>query len=890
MVVKKDNSSVTKYDFNRKAGKSIINRKPTFSPDGESVVVIVENVVRVYNIQTGDCSRILETEETVKELVSVQFPENDPYNLYGCSDGGQLTVWTWGNGAVLREMQLKLPAGMTVITCDMTDNNDCVVTAMKKNSKMLFLASFSMKTGEIIYEYKATNVPNNGILSTAIGVCDGDKYIALCNGTKCLFIQNLIQPHLRAEIINHNQLRILSVSAHPTESCVAIADTLGRITLIRGYLYSYANLSREVLHWHFLPPFATCFSQEGSYLLTGGMEKVLVKWTAGALASKQNEKSLLPRLPGMVRYIATNNSHTVLSLSNNSLVIVSGQLRVVTTILECGGLSPAARALGSALVFHRPMGALLLGGRTGHLQLFSTSTNKVLYNIDITQMNHIPPSRENLLPLEMEVTCAAVSADGAWLVTSEYRNDGVMFPEERLKFWALDTSGGSPFVLNTCVPLSHGGCQIVSLALNNKGDFCISAGLDTKFRVWKRTTDSHSKKVSWKCLTACYYSSGVGASLAHGILNNFKNSDFSEGKDAHTYMTDEKRGKEIVQKLMNIHKEDSLVDPKSLNSGVKRNDEYDMGGVAISQDGSLIAAWFGCKLTLWDTHACTLRTSLSHPAMRPKGLQVTFGHDDAAHYVVCTTQNCVAVWSLLSLTMKWLVPLQPSCLTADPFSNKIAVVTVTNDVFVFTPHSSTPLLAHKKLLTPETGVIKQCAFGAASGEDVRLYMMRNDSEIYCLEPEQSSDVQLEVISRRRLPASTFSALLAETRLSAVRARGAAELSHLDTDALGKTAIIQFLSGAPHMMPPVSLLSTSFLEHISGRQENKQTDEEQIQVMEVDGDSSEDDEPTQTTNGTYSPKKVELWTNNYDAVKEKRLKKIYKEPLLESQITLSLFGT
>lgn len=90
---------------------------------------------------------------------------------------------------------------------------------------------------------------------------------------------------------------------------------------------------------------------------------------------------------------------------------------------------------------------------------------------------------------------------------------------------------------------------------------------------------------------------------------------------------------DIVEQLMNIRKENSLVKRSDVNSGVMKDEKYDMAGVAISQDGSLIAAWFGCKLTLWDSHSCSLRTTLSHVALRPTGEDVRFGNDDAAHYV-----------------------------------------------------------------------------------------------------------------------------------------------------------------------------------------------------------------------------------------------------------------
>lgn len=261
-------------------------------------------------------------------------------------------------------------------------------------------------------------------------------------------------------------------------------------------------------------------------------------------------------------------------------------------------------------------------------------------------MNLIQPERYNLIPAETEITCAAVSANGSWLVTSEYRNDGITYPEERLKFWVLQVQDTTPFKLNTCVNLSHGGCNVVSIAITTKGDLCVTAGADQKFRIWKRvkkTTETfiYKKKrktneaaLMWVCLTSCYYSSGISQFLSHDILNKYKNDALPpERGGAIPYMREYCRKDDILRKIVNIHKEHSLLTKTAVNPGMKRDDESDMGGVDISFDGSLIAAWFGSKLTLWDTHLCNLRTTLSHPAMRPKGIHVRFGHKDVAHYV-----------------------------------------------------------------------------------------------------------------------------------------------------------------------------------------------------------------------------------------------------------------
>lgn len=518
----------------------------------------------------------------------------------------------------------------------------------------------------------------------------------------------------------------------------------------------------------------------------------------------------------------------------------------------------------------------------------------MLYNLDITEMNNLPSERWNLLPLETEVTCAAVSGNGDWLVTSEYRNDGIVYPEEKLKFWSAQPKNATPFQLNTCVNLSHGGCNVVSLALNYRGDFCVSAGTDQKFRIWKKenTSQTHRKKIAWNCLTACYYSSGIGQFISNSVLNGFKDGvKHKPGRDEDLpYLREVEKENDVIKKLFNIHKELSLADDGTIKVPKRRDSEYDMGGVAISQDGSLIAAWFGCKLTLWDTHLCNLSTTLSHPALRPKGVHVQFGNRDAAHYLVCTTETCVAVWSLLSLTVKWLVQINPTCLAAHRFSNKLAVATKNNDVYVFTPHSSKPILKKKRLLDPATGVFKQCTFGTCFDDDIRLYLMRNNSEIYSIEPEQTEESRLEVISHRKLPTSNFSALLAEQQLSEVQP-AMADNNVIDVNNLAGSTIAQFSLASPHMVPPVSLLCTTFLQRLSGMNQVEIVDDSQEEKpMDVDEDSSDDEDgDTSKLNGPHAPKVTELWTPNYEAVKEKKLNKIMNEPFLDLHSTSSMFG-
>ncbi|XP_063383974.1 WD repeat-containing protein 75 [Cydia fagiglandana] len=888
MVVKthKPNQEPTKYTLTRKAGRSIIDHAPVFSPDEKSLVVIVENIVRVYSVETGDLVRTLEADTDIDELIGICF-DKDGYNLYGCSRCGMLITWTLESGTVLREFKLKLD-NRKVTTFDLLDSGRCFITSVGKENKIC-LATYYLKIGVLEAEFNSRDIPYFGSVRVAIGWCNRDRFAAISNLTKFLFIQNLDKAHVHAFHSNYNEFRILDVATHHSEPAVAIVDTLGRAFIFRGNLFHYKEVAREVLHWHFLPAFAVRFSTSGGYLLTGGMEKVLVKWTIANLSNKAGAKDLIPRLPGIIRYIAVSHSNIAITLSNNSVVIANAQMQVHCTIVECGGLSSVARSTGGALVYQKPTGCLFMGGRPGHLQMYSTKTDKMLFTLDITQTNSIPSeSKHNLIPLETEVTCAAMNSLGTWLVTSEYRHDGVLYPEERLKFWAAQTGPNSfvPFKLATCVNLSHGGSKVVSIALNGQATFCVTAGADQKFRIWKRAQIQifNKPKGSWYCFTACYYSSGVAQFSTSSVYNDIKRFEVRNlfEKVELPYMKAVGKKDDLILRIMNMHKETTETQKRE---SVEVDSETEMGGVAISQDGSLIAAWFGCKLTLWDTHLCNMKTTLSHPALRPKGKHVQFGSHNAAHYLVCTTENCLAVFSLLSLSVKWLVRIRPTCLVADVHSNKMAIVTDENDVIVFNPHSSSPIVKQNRVLDPKTGVINVCTFVQSAKYEARLYLMRNDSEIYCLEPEQTKKGQLEVISHANLPTSNFGALLAEQQVSEVTPAQAGELEELNQDALGSGAIQQFLSAAPHMLPPVSLICTEFLEHISGQETAEDPEETDKSIMEVDSQSSDDDIEVKE----QDKPKTQLWTPNYEAIKKKRLKKILTTPLLREDAAGAVFG-
>lgn len=52
-----------------------------------------------------------------------------------------------------------------------------------------------------MHEYKNIRPFHNDIIRVSLGWCNGDKFAAITNGTKCLFIQNLYKPHVKSEYV-----------------------------------------------------------------------------------------------------------------------------------------------------------------------------------------------------------------------------------------------------------------------------------------------------------------------------------------------------------------------------------------------------------------------------------------------------------------------------------------------------------------------------------------------------------------------------------------------------------------------------------------------------------------------------------------------------------------
>lgn len=111
------------------------------------------------------------------------------------------------------------------------------------------------------------------------------------------------------------------LAMHPNEDCIATGTVTGKIIIWYNYLASLSTLSQQdednsknksvkptmsILHWHSLPVLSLSFSSEGSFLLSGGHECVMVKWLF-----KTGQKEFKPRLGAPISELTSSVDNTL---------------------------------------------------------------------------------------------------------------------------------------------------------------------------------------------------------------------------------------------------------------------------------------------------------------------------------------------------------------------------------------------------------------------------------------------------------------------------------------------------------------------------------------------------------------------------------------------------
>uniref|UniRef100_A0A8C7SLR3 WD repeat domain 75 n=1 Tax=Oncorhynchus mykiss TaxID=8022 RepID=A0A8C7SLR3_ONCMY len=473
-----------------RGGSKINFREPVITHDSRFLLCAAGESVNVYSTSTEEYVHDLQGHTDL--VTGVVLNPSNHLQVYSCSADGTVRLWDFTDAILIKVLpqQHSLPKSVLITaSCFLHVLNITLLTMIRfrpslsgtqstpftsrKNMEELFFSSFP---------WQITKAP------VSIG-----EYIAAVKGLQLeVFFfkkQKSYRFSLKSGMKKGAKNAFTCVSCHPKEDCIATGHEDGKIRMWRNFNqkkeYTYSTL-----HWHHGAVNTLCFTPEGTNLLSGGIESVLVHWHY----TQENQKDFLPRLGAAITHIAVSPDGSLFctSHSDNKITIIQSCVKVSAVIQ---GLVKGDGVWTNLIIDPRSK-ALVLNGKPGHLQFYSLHHDKQLYNLDIVQQEYI---HEEGLD-QFEVVKAAFDARGDWLATVEERRKKGAELEINLKLWAYDELTQS-FVLNTTVTAPHED-RITAMFFSPSPEttMLVTTSLDGHFKAWLLADHSDANAEGfWAC-------------------------------------------------------------------------------------------------------------------------------------------------------------------------------------------------------------------------------------------------------------------------------------------------------------------------------------------------------------------------------------------------------
>uniref|UniRef100_A0A665W7M0 C2H2-type domain-containing protein n=1 Tax=Echeneis naucrates TaxID=173247 RepID=A0A665W7M0_ECHNA len=422
-----------------RGGSKINSREPVISSDSRLLLCASGECVKVFSTSTEECIHDLRGHTGL--VTGVLLRPSNHLQAYSCSADGTVRLWDFTDG-ILIKVHLPPPPPHPVFAAHPNTAHLYIVSAKGLQLEVYFFKKqkFSLKE-------------NNK---------KGRKNTFTC------------------------------VASHPQDDCIATGHEDGKIRLWRNFSHK-KEYTYSTLHWHHSVVSSLCFTPEGTNLLSGGVESVLVQWRY----NQESQKDFLPRLGAAITHIVVSPDGALFctSHSDNKITIIQSCVKV-SAIIQ--GLVKG-ESLSTDLMVDPRSKAMVLNGKPGHLQFYSLQRDKLLFNLDIVQQEYIHQSGLQ----QFEVVKAAFTASGNWLASVEERKQKDAELELNLKLWMFDEQSQS-FVLNTTISAPH-EARITAMCFCQSTDsqttMLVSTSKDGHFKAWQLATPAHTEDdgPSWSC-------------------------------------------------------------------------------------------------------------------------------------------------------------------------------------------------------------------------------------------------------------------------------------------------------------------------------------------------------------------------------------------------------
>ncbi|KAF3899240.1 WD repeat containing protein, variant [Trichophyton interdigitale] len=562
-------------------GGRLLNLDPVFSRDENHIILCLESAVQVYSISTSHAVRGLRSCDNTRISGCVLSPIDDEI-AYVSTSGGAIAEWNWTTGETQRTMQLegsyllsiKVEQGHQADGNEEEDAKDVAVFAlvMRNGKREISINSFA-KSGD----QSQNDGPKHHsvILETSTQINDfrlaagGSVVIAIAGSSLIIGHRakgperepeytwrevqlpftttsfDIREPYRESSTKKGSKKPVIDLAVGQNEGAIIMySDVLNTLKGLENRRMAEPGASSLKLHWHRGPVKTVRWSKDGNYLISGGLETVMVLWQLDT-----GRKQFLPHLTSTICNIVVSpkgSSYAIKLQDNSAMVLTTSELKPTASISGLQVLEDSRerhRKLSCrlpALVHPIHSNHLLITGSTAmgrdaanssYIQTFDMRSNQQVYRQALTRTNasvlNVGPQGTQLTT--PDITLIQVSHDGSWLASidewQQYPDDvKALYPaiehqnrepkrEVCLKFWRwneptteweLVSRVNSPHTSTTGEALT-----VLDLAVHPQGYMFATVASDGMLRIWtpdsKNTRKMNSRGGgttqvrSWRC-------------------------------------------------------------------------------------------------------------------------------------------------------------------------------------------------------------------------------------------------------------------------------------------------------------------------------------------------------------------------------------------------------
>ncbi|SCV03232.1 LAMI_0H06502g1_1 [Lachancea mirantina] len=505
----------------RICNRSCSNKTVTcLTHDGANVIIPFNNQIKIMSIDTRNCVKTIKfgNNETLREvLISneqaiVHITLGDAFRREE-TEVECITIFTSDGNAVVLNYRGKLIESPKIVKLGKLEAVEQVVKIFEKDGRLRVLTcteerTLSYKYKLYAYEKDVLNLLHEFSAILLSAWSSNDEFLSLIRkndeSKRVVVVRSIFDDSLEKEIplptssaATSSQSQFATVMAVDNQGArVAVGHASGVICVIE-----IADQTSRQLKWHIDSVLSLGFTQDGSYLLSGGWEKVLSLWQLST-----NLQQFLPRLNGVIvdcvilgdKYYVlglrlnneSSSDYQIILLNStdlNSRVAVNGPLGVFNSMVKgvvqpvsllttkssistssiakskkkrSRKLSKSKRQDFTAELEIHPVTKHLFLPHVSAVQTFDFYKNEqVSYQYLASGINNtMGKVRFELNLRDPEISKVKFTKNGKWMITHEieYPSDGLLSSDDKshtLKFWCQGEN--SKWVLNTKVLNPH---------------------------------------------------------------------------------------------------------------------------------------------------------------------------------------------------------------------------------------------------------------------------------------------------------------------------------------------------------------------------------------------------------------------------------------------------